>query len=66
MENSNAYLVLVFYAVLAIVAAAIGQKIKPGEGFTNGYLVGLILSIVLWYGYGKSKFGPGSTGSIVY
>ena len=58
MENLNAYVILMVYGILAVITAAIGQRIRPGEGLTYGYLVGLVLSVLLWYGYGKNKFGP--------
>ena len=60
MHNTKAYGVLFFYGVLSMITAAIGQKYKPGEGFTYGYLVGIVLSVLLWFVYGKKQFAPGS------
>lgn len=49
-----AYLILVFYGILAIITAAIGNYIKPVGGFSMGYVFGAILSIVLWYSVGRN------------
>ena len=49
----NAYIVLAFYAVLMSVAAFIGYKMDKKNGFTNGYIVGMVISLVLWFTMGK-------------
>jgi hypothetical protein len=54
MKTMMAYLILVFYGILAIITAAIGNYIKPVGGFSMGYVFGAILSIVLWYSVGRN------------
>lgn len=48
-----AYMILVFYGILAIITAAIGNYFMPRGGFSIGYLAGAILSIVLWLTVGR-------------
>ena len=49
----TAYMVLAFYAVLMTVSASIGYKMDKKNGFTNGYIVGIVISLVLWFTMGK-------------
>ena len=49
MVKSDAYGILIFYGLLAIVTAALGNHFDKKNGFSNGYVVGTILSLVLWF-----------------
>ena len=53
MVNTTSYSILVFYGVLAIITAAIGNYLDKKNGFSNGYVVGVILSLVLWFTVGR-------------
>ena len=48
-----AYAILVFYGLLAIVCAAVGNYLDKKDGFSNGYVFGVVLSLVLWFWVGK-------------
>ena len=52
-ELKTAYGVLIFYALLMMATATVGYKMDKKNGFTNGYIVGMILSVVLWFSVGK-------------
>lgn len=53
MDEAMAYGILVFYGVLAIITAAIGHYFDKQNGFSNGYVAGVIISLVMWFTYGK-------------
>ena len=53
MELINAYSILVFYGILAIITAAIGHYFDPKNGFSNGYVAGVVISLVLWFTAGR-------------
>jgi len=57
MDLTRAYGILVFYGVLSIVTAAIGHWFDKKSGFSNGYIAGVVISIVLWFSYGKKASG---------
>ena len=48
-----AYGILLFYTVLMIISATIGWYYGGPDGFTNGYIIGIIISLVLWFTYGE-------------
>ena len=52
-ELKMAYGVLIFYALLMMATATVGYKMDKKNGFTNGYIVGMILSVGLWFTVGK-------------
>lgn len=52
-HTTVSYMILVFYGILAIITATIGNYLMPKGGFSMGYLVGAVLSIVLWLTVGK-------------
>ena len=54
MDTKMAYMILVFYGILAIITATIGKYLRPKDGFSLGYLLGAIASIVLWLTVGKN------------
>jgi len=57
MDLTRGYGILVFYGILAIVTAAIGHYFDKKNGFSNGYIVGVVISVILWFSYGKKASG---------
>lgn len=57
MDLTRAYGILVFYGILAIITAAIGHFLDKKSGFTNGYIAGVVISVILWFSYGKKASG---------
>lgn len=53
MHLKTAYIILFFYAVLMNISATIGWIYGGPDGFTNGYIVGILISIILWFTYGE-------------
>ena len=52
-ELKVAYCVLIFYAVLMMGTATLGYYMDKKNGFTNGYLVGIAISLGLWFTVGN-------------
>ena len=50
---NNAYMILVFYGLLAIFTATLGHFFDKKNGFSNGYVAGVVLSLLLWFNVGK-------------
>ena len=49
MSNlEKAYGILVIYGIISIVGAAIGNHFDKTSGFTRGYIIGTIISVILW------------------
>ncbi len=57
MVNSTAYGILIFYGLLAIIGAALGNYFDKKNGFSNGYVAGTVLSLVLWFTVGHKMAG---------
>uniref|UniRef100_A0A6C0ELX2 Uncharacterized protein n=1 Tax=viral metagenome TaxID=1070528 RepID=A0A6C0ELX2_9ZZZZ len=57
MINITAYGILIFYGLLAIIGAAIGSHFDKTNGFSNGYIAGTALSLVLWFTVGRKMAG---------
>jgi len=55
MNTQAAYKILVFYGILTILTAGIGNEIDKTHGFTIGYVLGVLLSIVLWFTVGQKS-----------
>jgi hypothetical protein len=53
MTLTDAYGILVFYGILAIITATIGHYFNKKNGFSNGYVAGVIISLVLWFTAGR-------------
>ena len=53
MTDYTAYAVIVFYSILTIIFATIGKWFNEENGFSYGYISGLIVSAILWFGIGK-------------
>jgi hypothetical protein len=51
----NAYSILIFYGILAIITATIGHHFDKKNGFSNGYVVGSVISLGLWFTVGRKK-----------
>jgi len=51
--NAKAYGVLAFYGLLCILTAFLGSLVKGKDGFTGGYVVGILLSLILWFTVGQ-------------
>ena len=60
MVNSNAYPILVFYGLLAIVFAAIGNHFCKISGFSDGYVLGTVVSLIIWFTVGRKMAGAGA------
>ena len=45
--------ILVFYGILSIITALIGNYINKKNGFTWGYILGNVISIILWITVGE-------------
>jgi len=49
--NNKAYMVLAFYGILCILTAFLGSMVyrkDVRDGFSVGYLVGVLISVILW------------------
>jgi len=57
MVNATAYGILIFYGLLAIIGATIGNHFCKKNGFSDGYVVGTVLSLVLWFTVGRKMAG---------
>ena len=53
MTDYTAYAVIVFYGILTIIFATIGKWLNEENGFSYGYISGLVISAILWFGIGK-------------
>ena len=50
----NFWIVMIFYALLSgVVAPYIGYNFKGKSGLGQGYVVGTVLSLILWFTVGK-------------
>jgi len=57
MNGGTAYGILAFYGILSMITAAIGHFVMGKPGFTYGYIAGLLISVWLWFSYGKPMSG---------
>ena len=50
----NFWFVMIFYALLSgVVSPYIGYHLKGKSGLGQGYVVGTMLSLILWFTVGK-------------
>ena len=49
-----AYMVLTFYFLITVVGATAGDMLLLNDGFTKGFLAMTVVSLALWFTYGKS------------
>lgn len=47
------YTVLSFYFLVILVTSTVGHVMNKKDGFTNGMIVGFVISLILWYQYGR-------------
>tara|TARA_B110000967_G_scaffold209546_1_gene266187 strand:+ start:1786 stop:2004 length:219 start_codon:yes stop_codon:yes gene_type:complete len=47
------YIILWVYTTLVFITSTIGHVVGGNEGFTYGMILGFVLSIILWYQYGR-------------
>ena len=50
---SKPYSILLFYCVLLFVLSTLGHVLDKKSGFTNGMIIGMIVSLYLWFNYGR-------------
>lgn len=50
---SKAYSILLFYCILLFILSTFGHVLDKKNGFTNGMIVGIIVSLYLWFNYGR-------------
>ncbi len=48
------YTILSFYFLVIIITSTVGHVIDKVNGFTNGLIIGFLVSLVLWYQYGRN------------
>ena len=48
-----AYMALVFYLVVMVVTSTLGYTVDKKDGFTYGLVLGVAVSLVLWFQYGR-------------
>ena len=46
------YSILLFYCLILFLLATIGYSLDKKNGFTNGMIIGMIISLYLWFNYG--------------
>ncbi len=49
----NHYLILMFYFMVIFITSTVGHTMNKENGFTNGMIIGFIISLFLWLTYGK-------------
>ena len=49
----NHYLILMFYFMVIFITSTVGHTMNKENGFTNGMIIGFIVSLFLWLTYGK-------------
>ena len=47
------YFILWIYLFIVFITSTIGHVIDKKDEFTHGLIIGFILSIILWYQFGK-------------
>lgn len=48
-----AYSILAFYLAVMIVTSTLGYTIDKKDGFTYGFVFGAVVSLFLWFQYGR-------------
>jgi hypothetical protein len=54
MDLVKGYGILIFYGFLLLIFATIGNYLDKKNGFSNGFIVGSIVNLVLWFSVGKN------------
>jgi len=47
------YIILWFYLFIVFITSTIGHIIDKQNGFTHGMIIGFIISVILWYQFGR-------------
>jgi len=48
------YTILSFYFLVILLTSTVGHVIDKVDGFTNGLIFGFVVSLVLWYQFGRN------------
>jgi len=54
---SKPYFILLFYCTILFITSTLGFVLDKKKGFTNGMITGMIVSLYLWFNYGKRISG---------
>ena len=47
------YMILIFYFFVIFITSTIGYIVNKIQGFTYGMIFGFVISMILWYQYGR-------------
>ena len=53
VDLQSHYMILLFYMMITFIASTVGHVLDKKDGFTYGMIVGFVVSLVLWFQYGK-------------
>ena len=53
VDLQSHYVILLFYMFVVFITSTIGHVLDKKDGFTYGMIVGFVVSLVLWFQYGK-------------
>jgi hypothetical protein len=53
VDLQSHYVILGFYMFVVFITSTIGHVLDKKDGFTYGMIVGFVVSLVLWFQYGK-------------
>ena len=53
VDLQSHYVILWFYMFVVFITSTIGHVLDKKDGFTYGMIVGFVVSLVLWFQYGK-------------
>ena len=48
------YMILLFYFLVIFVTSTVGHVMDKKDGFMYGLIIGFVVSLVLWYQYGRN------------
>jgi len=47
------YQIMLFYCIVMIICSTIGYVLLKRHGVSNGFMIGVIISVVMWFQYGS-------------
>jgi len=53
VDLQSHYVILLFYMFVVFITSTFGHVLDKKDGFTYGIIVGFVVSLVLWFQYGK-------------
>jgi hypothetical protein len=53
VDLQSHYVILWFYMFVVFITSTIGHVLDKKDGFTYGMIVGFVVSMILWFQYGK-------------